>query len=492
MELFIEKNKEIILTLLLALTAFCIVFHFTDTPRTWTDEGIFTNVSENIALNGVVGIQTNPGVYMKLGPLLSTNYPVFFSVALAFKLFGIGLWQARLSMIIYMFSLVILYYFFVKRRYGNYFGIMAVLLLISFAPFYGNGRPVQGEIAGLFFLVLGALFLLYFEESNFESKKFAIYCGLFLGLAAATKTLYLLLLLVALPLVLFFWYKKIQNKKNILILLGVFLIPIIIWFIFSFPTVDLIKKIIPTIIHQAGNNGASSLSNTSQSLIKTIFINLKRFVTEATPILFTLLFITILLSIIHEYFKKEKWNFSIAENLIFFVIVLNLGGYLLGTGWYRYFFPAHTLLYLLFPGAVFLLSKSFSNSYTRKFFIVFPILLIVFQFTHLIFFSDTSWVYTSMRNSQMSKAFREVSSTERVLFYNTIDQVVFLQGGNYTQYFTLPGLLEAGDKNSVQDLSNDYILIGRSDQMIEKIPSCYIKTEVSNYFLFKKTTNCKK
>ena len=211
-----EKKEKIILCLILALTVFLITFHFTDTPRVWVDEGIFTNVAENVASHGVLGLQTEPGVFFRLGPQLTTNYPVIFSVALSFKIFGIGLWQARLPLIIYMFLLTILFYLFAKKRYGFYPAIGAVLLLLSFSPFYGDGRSVLGEVPGLFFLVLGSLLLLYLEEVNFESKKLAVFSGLFLGLAAATKSLYLLLLVVKVPLTVFLWRKKIKNKKNIL------------------------------------------------------------------------------------------------------------------------------------------------------------------------------------------------------------------------------------------------------------------------------------
>ena len=56
-----------------------------------------------------------------------------------------------------------------QRKYGFMPAILSVLMLISFSPFYGNGRPVQGEVPGLAFLVLGAWLLLLFDERGFNN-----------------------------------------------------------------------------------------------------------------------------------------------------------------------------------------------------------------------------------------------------------------------------------------------------------------------------------
>lgn len=484
--------KRIIVCFVFILAVFLIVFRFTDTPKVWVDEGIFTNIAENLSLHGVYGIQTEPGSFFRSATLFTTNYPVIFPVAASFKLFDVGLWQARLPMIIYMFLLVVIFYLFVNKRYGFYPAITSVLLLVSFAPFYGNGRPVQGEVPGLVFLILGSLFLAYLEGVNFESKKLAIFSGLFLGLAAATKTLYLLLLIVALPLALIFCIKQIQNKKNILILLLAFIVPIILLFRINYPTLDSMAQIIPTIIHQSGNNGASTMSDTSFSLFNTVIVNLTRFVKESTPILFLLLFIPVAFTFIRRYLKKENWNISVADCLIFFVIVLNWLGYLLGTGWYRYFFPANVLLYLFFPVSIVAMAGFFKKEIFKKIAIGGIAMLILFQFFHLIFFSITSFVSINTTNIEISKALSVVSPTQRVLFYNTIESVVLLKGGNYSQYLTLPGLFELGDKNSLNNTSSEFIFIGNNDEIINKIPSCYIKKSVGKYNLFKKTTGCNK
>ena len=483
--------KRIIICFVFVSAAFLIVFRFTDTPKVWVDEGILTSIARSVASSGVFGLQTQPGSFFQFGALLTTNYPVIFPVAVSIKLFGTGIWQARLPMILYMFVLVVLFYLYTKKKYGFYPAILSVLMLISFSPFYGNGRPVQGEVPGLVFLCLGAIMLLYFEETNFENKKFAILAGLFLGLAAVTKSLYLLLLCVILPLSLFFWIKKIKNKKNILILLLAFITPIFFWFVINFPTPDLITKIIPTMVSQSGNNGPSSLSNTSLSLVETVSVNLFRFVTESTPVLFLFLFIVLVFFFGRKYFKKDKSDFSISEFLLFFVIFFNWLGYLLGTGWYRYFFPANVLLYLFFPIAIITLAKKVSNEYVKKITMLIPVVLILFQFFHLIFLSDTSFFVSRTRNIILSQALSVVPSSQKVFFYNSPEAVVFLKGDNYFQYLTVQGLFEAGDKNALTDMTKDFILTENNPEYGDMLSPCYTKRELDSYILFQKTVDCK-
>src|SRR3990167_6239022 len=196
------KTKNIILVVVFTLAIFLITFDFKNTPKVWVDEGVFTETAKNLATHGVLGLQTSTGEFFSMRNfLLSTSYTVILPVALSFKILGTGIVQARLPMILYMFALVMIFYLFAKKRYTFYPAILSVLMLLSFSPFYGNGRPVQGEVPGL----------------------------VFLGLAASTKTIFLVLIPLALVITLFFWIKKIENRKILLFLLTGLIIPILIW-----------------------------------------------------------------------------------------------------------------------------------------------------------------------------------------------------------------------------------------------------------------------
>lgn len=485
MEVFVEKNKKIILALIFSLAAFLIFFHFTDTPSVWVDEGVFTEVAKNLALHGTIGLQTDPGTFFLMRSfLLTTDYPVIFPVAGSFALFGTGIWQARLPMILYMFTLVVIFYLFTKRKYGLMPAILSVLMLISFSPFYGNGRPVQGEVPGLFLLVLGAWLLLLWEEGSFKNKKWALFSGLALGLSASTKPIFLIGVSLALIISLFFWLKRIENKK-ILYILGLgFVLPIILWCFIHFPTFESLKDFIPNVLYFSGNHG------TEIPLSQTIITNLLKFFTESTPILFLLMLLTIISAIGYKFYKKEGLNLSISESFILSFIILNWLGFLIGTGWYRYFFPAHILVYLLFPAFILALSQIFNKEIFKKSLVAIPVVLIIFQLYHLIFLSDTSFVAKRTENSELSDSLSKIESNQKVLFYSVPEAIILLKGDNYSQYLYM-GFLEAGNKDSLIKPTEDFVLMGVDPKDNNFLSLCYDKKMAGKYFLFQKKKNCR-
>jgi len=481
MELFYtERMKKVILFFTFALAIFLIVFRFTSTPKVWIDEGLFTEIARNVAFHGVWGIQTDPGEYSLMNvSQVSVSYPVILPVALSLKIFGIGIWQARLPMIVYMFILVVLFYLFVKKRFGFYSAILSVLLLLTFSPFYGDGRSVLGEVPGLVFLVFGALMLLLLEEGGFRSKKWAILGGLAFGLAAATKGIYLLGVSSALFIVLIFWFKQIKDKKILLTFLYGFIPPVLIWAYIHLISSNSLLDFIPNILYLASNHSVSI------PLYQTILNNFARFFTETTPILFLFMFVVIATSFFFRYFKIKSKDFSIAECVVLFFIILNWVGYLGGTGWYRYFFPAHTLLYLFFPGAVYVLAKYITNIFLKRVLLIIPVALIIFQFYHMIFLSDTSLIHKRTRNDDLSTALSKIDPSKKVFFDNLAEAVIFLKGDNYSQYFYCDGcFLEGGNKDSLYDQSFDYILTGQISQDFS-LPN-YDRQSVDRYYLFKK------
>src|SRR6185436_13704097 len=130
------KVKNTIKFLLIVLGIFLITFNFTNTPKVWVDEGIFTEVSRNLYLHNTLGLQVSPGVFFPMkGFLLSTSYPVIFPIAASFSIFGIGVWQARLVMVLYMALFILFAYLFVRKKYAESPAILSTLLLLSFAPF---------------------------------------------------------------------------------------------------------------------------------------------------------------------------------------------------------------------------------------------------------------------------------------------------------------------------------------------------------------------
>ncbi len=479
-----KKTEKVIACSVFLLAIFLITFHFTDTPKVWVDEGVFTETAKNLARNGVIGLQTAPGEFFSMRNfLLSTSYPVIFPVAASLKLLGNGIWQARFPMILYMFGLTLVFYFFAKKRYGFYPGILSVLLLLSFSPFYGNGRPVQGEVPGLFFLCLGAYFLLLWEEGRFQKRKWALLSGLAFGLSASTKPIFLLGVCLSLVIALLLRRKDIKNKMMIAWGIVGFATPLLLWTLVHFPTWKSVLNFIPSYLYFAGVQGSET------SVLVTITRNLLKFFTESTPLLFALLMTFVILSFLSRY-KKEGKEAKMSEYLILAFIILNWIGFLFGTGWYRYFFPAHLLLYLLFPGAIFYLIMHFKTKSITWTLITFSLALLIFQSYHLIFLSDTSFTVKRTRNAELENALARVDPSQTILFYNSIEAAIFLKSTNYYQYLSMGDFLKAGDENALKDPPHDFIFTNKLSEN-DSLNSCYSMTEVSQYFLLKRQSVCK-
>ena len=88
----------------------------------------------------------------KITPIshLTVGYPLIYPLALLFKIFGISILKARVLMVFFIMSLVLISYLAIKKRYGLNQSLLSIALLVTFPPLYGNGKSVLGEVPGLF------------------------------------------------------------------------------------------------------------------------------------------------------------------------------------------------------------------------------------------------------------------------------------------------------------------------------------------------------
>ena len=468
--------QKIILGAVSILAVFLIIFHFTESPRVWLDEGIFTEVAKNLAWHGVQGIQIAPGQIVSSAVVATSGYPLIFPVAASFYLFGTGLWQARLPMVLYMLSLVALFYFFTKKRQGFYWAIFSVLLLLSFSPFYGNGRPAQGEVPGLVFLTLGSLLLLYWEEGLFTDKRLAAFSGLFFGLSAATKPLFLIVLAPSLLFAFFIFLKKKANRKNLSLFFGGFIVPTAAWLLIQFPSFNLLQKAFSAYV-----SGNSDSSASAWPLIKINFIS---FFTETTPALFLILMIFSFSIFGYFYFIAKKRLFSRAEFILFIFAATNWAAYLKGPSWYRHFFPAQILALLLFSSAVSVLYRQAQNKFVKNVIVIFAVIFGLFQVYHLFFLSQNSPLDKPNQNILLTQSLARISKDKNIFFYNSIGAAIFLPHDNYFQYLRPTDYLEFGH-DDFKNLSYDYILT-RGEIDID----CYVKQELGKYYLYERKISC--
>ncbi len=131
-------------------------------PPLWWDEGWTLTVARTWVEHGHYGRLQN-GQLVPGG--LEAAFPTTASVALSFKLFGVGVWQGRLPGVLYILGALAMLYTLVQRLYNQRIALatLGVLLLMSMHPDLHPltmGRQVLAEMPMLFFLLSGYLALL--------------------------------------------------------------------------------------------------------------------------------------------------------------------------------------------------------------------------------------------------------------------------------------------------------------------------------------------
>ena len=322
---------------------FSVFYGFPDSPSPWFDNGVNLGLARTYAEDGVYSLRLAPGDYIRERALfISTNYPLVGWIILSFKILGVGLWQAQIVMILFLILYLIAAALLVTRWYGRGFAAGTLALIVTFLPFYGNGLSGGlGEVPGLVYLLFGLL--LYEKEKRWP----LFFCGFLLGLAATTKVIYVLLLagIAAAEIWRAVQEKKLLWRRWFVLVIGLTL-SVMVWLATVTPrpfTFDAVKQ---TLAYYANPYDAAGV----------VSENLRRFVTESTPLHFVLLLISFLISLFIRFKKKILHP---GEIVLSAFILLNIIFYLRTVGWYRYLFPAHLLLLTLTAPAIFFLAKEF-------------------------------------------------------------------------------------------------------------------------------------
>jgi 4-amino-4-deoxy-L-arabinose transferase-like glycosyltransferase len=200
------------------LVVFLSVFRIQTSPPLWWDEGWTLMVAKNWIELGHYGQLLNA---QPRGSGLSASFPIIAPIALSFKLFGIGVWQARMVGVIFTFGTLALVYYLSKELFNRpvALGTLFVLLFFSVHPRVNpiiNGRQVLADIPMLFYLLLGFVFLGF---SLKRSKIFILPTIIFWGIAINTKVQTLPFWSVALFLP--FSIALIKREKKLALCLGV-------------------------------------------------------------------------------------------------------------------------------------------------------------------------------------------------------------------------------------------------------------------------------
>ncbi|HEX7797494.1 MAG TPA: glycosyltransferase family 39 protein [Vicinamibacterales bacterium] len=188
-----NKQRRAIGIIFAAAVAFLAVYRLADYPTTWFDEGSHLHVPKALLRYGVYADYSSDG-FRYFGPTLGVGPTVMLPIAAAFKLFGVGLVQARLVIVAYLLGALFLFYRLARTLESETVAWVALAMLISSRSIalLDTGRQVLGEVPALCFL-LGA-FIVWFSAWDGRRSRLLI-AGMLFGAAVITK--YQLLLGIA-------------------------------------------------------------------------------------------------------------------------------------------------------------------------------------------------------------------------------------------------------------------------------------------------------
>ncbi len=351
----------------------------TTKPAVWYDEGINIELARNFAEFGKLDLITEPLQFTGQGSLIgSTGYPVTIPLAIFFKIFGFGFAQARAYMLLWMTAALISIFWFVKKICGEAEAAMALLLVVSFASFYGNGRSVMGEIPGLIFMILSL--------GWFISKKSLMVSGIFLGLAVVSKPSVFISLIPA-WIIFLAWNKKDFLVKVTKLGIGSFL-PFLVWIFIYFNQVfslDIWEKLQDHLSNPYKEAGISSWSNIKNNLVGFFY----------TPTLVYFLFFMILIVLAvffdRDFYRRNRFLFMVSGwySLSAFLFFLKSLGYL------RYLIAVELLILMLLPASLIKIAEYIKKPKLPVVWVPITLLvLVVFQFGYLftrakLFYSDS-------------------------------------------------------------------------------------------------------
>ncbi|HEX7724158.1 MAG TPA: glycosyltransferase family 39 protein [Candidatus Paceibacterota bacterium] len=421
----LTRAQKIATVILFAIIVFFCLFRLTESPPFTFDEGWAVQIASNIAHAGIDGTQFTPST-MEHVPIVAIGYPLLYPLALWFKLFGAGVMQARLFMMLYMLGLAVVSFVFVRKTFGNREALAALAILATFPPLYAFGKPVFGEIPVLFWLMTMLLCFRYALSATRHRRLLLVLAGASAGLCVATKPMALVLLPVLVVGAVIVLRRRQASWKELAIVTVSALVPIIAWILVNF--------------HDAGSLAhiADFYSNPSALTNKAAaFWASATFLVTTPGSLFGLGLLAMwLVGVIVRCAKKiavpmEEWM-----ALLFALIVL--ASFMTHYADARYLVPLQILSILFMPHSLSVilsaLPKLRTNERARGY--IFGTVIGLLTVGGLYQLSAKSYVaesYGSTLTHDMQAYFAAVPTTTKVLFYNATNAIPFFAGRDFYQ-----------------------------------------------------------
>lgn len=418
-----------LVVLILAIIVFFGLFHITESPPFGFDEGWVFHMASNISQTGIDGTQFSPG-NIGHASIISVGYPLIYALALWFKSFGIGVFQARMMMVAYMLGFATVSFLLLKRLYGNDIALASLFILATFPPFYSFGKSIIGEVPALFFLALSLLFfnLATNDPGKSEHSKkrlWLILAGASAGLCVVAKTSSLALIPVLFFGAFLALRKGLVNWKDIGTVAASAAIPIAAWLIANF---------------QPGGSLTSSMSfYTNPSALTdrtaTFWSNLRMFWNGAGP-LYMLFLLAVWLVGISVRLKARKKICAEESMALAFSVMLTVS--LLFRYWdARYLFPVQVLGIMFAPYSLYCvwlaLPARWSFAGKAKLLWLGVAALGAAGLYQLSFSSYVADWYGSTRTADMAEYFSSLPASTTIFFYNAPNALAFFRGSDYYQ-----------------------------------------------------------
>ncbi|NJP07247.1 MAG: hypothetical protein HC837_17315, partial [Chloroflexaceae bacterium] len=152
----------------------------------WWDEGWTLAVAQTWVDHGHYGMLRNGE---PVSPGLSAAFPTVAPVAIGFRLFGVGIWQGRLPILVITLAAFALFYHLAEILYRPRVGLLAVFLalfVVTHPDFHAviTGQQVLAEMPMIALLLAGLVWFFYALQQSPWSLILAI---AFWSLALVTK-----------------------------------------------------------------------------------------------------------------------------------------------------------------------------------------------------------------------------------------------------------------------------------------------------------------
>jgi len=175
--------------LLASVIVWASFYNLANYPTFWWDEAIFSETAANLVQHGRYAFTVqSPDQLSDLDHRISAGPAIILPVALAYRLFGIGVLQGRVVAGLYLIFTFLALYLASRQLFHRKTAFLAVVLAAMGTELFGWGRNVMGDVPALG-LFLFALWLIIRGLAG-DSRISLFLGGMSLGLAFDAKEFY--------------------------------------------------------------------------------------------------------------------------------------------------------------------------------------------------------------------------------------------------------------------------------------------------------------